>query len=98
MDCAICLNGLFSSEAFRKMNDAGDFEVNLEEPSKCKQFLRRIDNILFDFHEYHFFQKKPYMITPCNHAFHTECLDAWIKQKRECPTCRTPIPSVISHW
>ena len=27
------------------------------------------------------------MITPCNHAFHTECLQKWMEVKLECPTC-----------
>ena len=32
---------------------------------------------------------KPYMITPCGHIFHTECLEKWFNCKRECPNCRT---------
>ena len=28
----------------------------------------------------------------CNHVFHTRCLRMWIKTRRDCPTCRTPIP------
>ena len=32
------------------------------------------------------------MITPCNHAFHTECLQKWMEVKLECPTCRQPLP------
>lgn len=30
--------------------------------------------------------------TPCNHVFHTECLDKWIaRDKRTCPMCREVI-------
>ena len=29
----------------------------------------------------------------CNHAFHTECITMWKKEKEECPVCRTAIPS-----
>ena len=27
-------------------------------------------------------------VTPCNHFFHRECLERWMKVKMECPTCR----------
>merc|ERR1711871_94994 len=33
-----------------------------------------------------------YMLTPCNHLYHSECLTQWMEQKMECPTCRQAIP------
>lgn len=27
----------------------------------------------------------------CNHLFHKECLDEWVKHKQECPVCRSSI-------
>lgn len=33
-----------------------------------------------------------YMITPCDHIFHSSCLDQWMNQKMQCPTCRRPLP------
>jgi hypothetical protein len=27
----------------------------------------------------------------CNHEFHKQCLDKWLKEKFECPTCRSSI-------
>jgi len=46
----------------------------------------------FSFHEHSSnAMKKPYMITDCKHAFHTQCLEKWLMQKRECPSCRTII-------
>jgi hypothetical protein len=34
------------------------------------------------------------MKTPCNHLFHTECLEKWIQFKTECPYCRRDIPNI----
>ena len=33
-------------------------------------------------------RKKKYMITPCDHVFHTVCLEKWMRQKNECPYCK----------
>jgi hypothetical protein len=33
-----------------------------------------------------------YMITPCNHIFHSECLSKWMDEKLECPHCRAALP------
>ena len=38
--------------------------------------------------------KKKYMITPCDHVFHTPCLEKWMKQKNECPYCKGVIPPI----
>ena len=35
-----------------------------------------------------------YMVSPCSHVFHTNCLTDWMKIKMECPVCRTQLPSV----
>ena len=36
--------------------------------------------------------KKKYMVTPCDHVFHTICLEKWLKMKSECPYCRRILP------
>ncbi len=61
-----------------------------------KNFLSKISNIFLDFHEYQFFRKKPFILTPCLHAFHSSCLERWLRLKRECPTDRTIIPPIES--
>eukprot|EP01102_Stenamoeba_stenopodia_P007564 TRINITY_DN2120_c0_g1_i1.p1 TRINITY_DN2120_c0_g1~~TRINITY_DN2120_c0_g1_i1.p1 ORF type:complete len:591 (-),score=58.73 TRINITY_DN2120_c0_g1_i1:77-1849(-) len=33
-----------------------------------------------------------YMLTPCNHLFHSRCLSQWMEFKMECPTCRGALP------
>lgn len=36
--------------------------------------------------------RQDYMVTPCDHLFHTSCLRPWLEQKLECPTCRMQLP------
>lgn len=36
--------------------------------------------------------QKARMLTPCNHVFHTACLQRWMMVKMECPTCRSILP------
>ncbi|CUM63445.1 uncharacterized protein PRCAT00001020001 [Priceomyces carsonii] len=38
--------------------------------------------------------KKTYMITPCRHIFHEECLQDWMKYKLQCPVCRNSLPPI----
>jgi len=33
-----------------------------------------------------------YMIAPCNHVFHKDCLIQWMEVKMECPICRQDLP------
>lgn len=42
--------------------------------------------------------KRAYMITPCDHLFHRQCLTQWVDIKLECPVCRTPLPAVDFVW
>ncbi|KAJ8908513.1 hypothetical protein NDN08_005221 [Rhodosorus marinus] len=32
------------------------------------------------------------MATPCEHVFHEDCLQQWMDEKMECPTCRRLLP------
>ena len=36
--------------------------------------------------------KKNIMITPCNHAYHKDCLTRWMKDRSSCPDCRRKLP------
>ncbi|KAK7205615.1 hypothetical protein BZA70DRAFT_257413 [Myxozyma melibiosi] len=36
--------------------------------------------------------RRNYMVTPCRHIFHTQCLESWMRFKLQCPTCRNPLP------
>lgn len=39
-------------------------------------------------------KKRDYMITPCHHIFHQECLEDWMKYKLLCPICRNSLPPI----
>jgi hypothetical protein len=36
--------------------------------------------------------RRAYMITPCRHAFHSECLEGWMRFRLQCPICREQLP------
>jgi len=38
--------------------------------------------------------RQAYMITPCDHLYHEECLSTWLNYKMECPICRSTLPAV----
>lgn len=38
--------------------------------------------------------RQSYMLAPCNHLFHRDCLIQWMDIKMECPTCRTELPAL----
>ena len=38
---------------------------------------------------------KAYMYTPCNHVFHTQCLEQWLEYKKECPNCRSSMEEYL---
>ncbi|SCU89405.1 LANO_0D04786g1_1 [Lachancea nothofagi CBS 11611] len=45
-----------------------------------------------DIDETHKVDKDSYMVTPCGHIFHTQCLENWMSYKLQCPVCRAPLP------
>lgn len=36
-------------------------------------------------------EDNPLVILDCGHAFHVDCVEKWVKQRKDCPTCRTTI-------
>ena len=56
---------------------------------KC---VKNIRHYLFEFHTVKKnLYNKPFMKTPCGHVFHSDCLENWLNQKMECPSCRQEI-------
>jgi hypothetical protein len=37
-------------------------------------------------------EPKSYMLAPCDHIFHSECMIQWMNVKMECPICRMELP------
>lgn len=35
-----------------------------------------------------------YMLAPCDHLFHQDCLVQWMEVKMECPICRKDLPAL----
>lgn len=36
--------------------------------------------------------RRAYMVTPCRHIFHSNCLEGWMKYRLQCPICRETLP------
>jgi hypothetical protein len=58
------------------------FETGLDPAIDCVICYNRI-NIT---------EPKSYMLAPCDHIFHTECMSQWMNVKMECPICRMELP------
>ena len=53
------------------------------------------DNIFFFYKTSSNINNKLYMLTPCKHVFHSDCLEKWLEQKKECPNCRASFENLI---
>ncbi|ODV62285.1 ubiquitin-protein ligase TUL1 ASCRUDRAFT_74705 [Ascoidea rubescens DSM 1968] len=90
--------GLERGDNTNKNNDDDNFE-----PGKFKvdcaicmndielPIIRNEDEQLKEINE---LNAKKYMVTPCRHIFHTECLEGWMKYKLQCPVCRSSLPPI----
>ena len=38
--------------------------------------------------------RRYYMVTPCHHIYHSECLEGWLRYRLQCPVCRSPCPPI----
>lgn len=85
-ECVICLDilskNIENDDYDENENDLNEFE---KIGNKIIKFVKKLKNNK---------NKKKFMITPCNHTFHSICLEKWLEQKNECPYCRTKIPPI----
>ncbi len=93
-DCVICLFSLLSNDNYKHFED--DFVAAAGSESRNTKYVCNyfdsFKHIWKNFHDVSInMNKKPYMMTPCRHFFHTPCLESWFKQKKECPSCRQDI-------
>lgn len=58
----------------------------------CAICMSEIPIHVEDIPETHDRDIQSYMITPCDHIFHTHCLENWMSYKLQCPVCRSPLP------
>lgn len=58
----------------------------------CAICMNDVPVYVDDIPKTHKVDKESYMITPCSHIFHTQCLESWMSYKLQCPVCRAPLP------
>ena len=81
--CIVCKNN-FSSEA-KVFNPLEYKALKICIKENFIFFYKQSSNIL----------NKLYMVTPCKHIFHSECLEKWLEHKKECPNCRTSLENLV---
>lgn len=96
MDCVICIHPLAPTAG--KLYTEDDFlDLNQERRCGLRKVVKLFSNCrnFIDFHRIEIKRaKKNYMATSCMHYFHTDCLESWIKVKKECPFCRKEIKNM----
>lgn len=91
-----------TSESIDKLNESSFAEDN----SLCAICLGDLFEIVNDITDIKIIQNKHYrkilkkvrknkiMVSPCEHAFHPECLFKWMEIRMECPCCRKVLPLI----
>jgi len=86
-ECVICLENLDNLAINNQEEDDEIFKTRGNYIEKFAMMIQKWNKKK---------NNKPYMKTPCNHVFHTKCLETWLEIKNECPYCRQKIPPLDS--
>lgn len=81
----------FQSITLKFLNEHGDSKSKETYTTDCSICMSEIALYIEDVPQTHAVDKYTYMVTPCNHIFHTECLENWMSYKLQCPVCRAPL-------
>ena len=93
IDKIIISNNIKKSDNTKLIEENNDNNNNHKKENIILTILKII-KILFSDNFFSFYKKKSasngelYMLTPCSHVFHSECLEKWFEFKKECPNCR----------
>ena len=87
VECVICLESLENVGVNNDEDNEYNFKENMNYAEKLAIMIQKWSKRK---------KNKPYMKTPCNHFFHTKCLETWLELKNECPYCRQKIPPLES--
>ena len=80
-------------KVLNKIKEIYELNLSQEDIIIYKEFIKRIlTKGILDFYEYDFRLLKKYMLIPCGHFFHSNCLENWIEIENKCPLCRQSIP------
>jgi hypothetical protein len=95
--CAICLvkindDPTKESDIKYELNSSKDNDIFDSDDDEKSSLSEKIINGIKNWKNK--ITKKPIMITPCHHIYHTICLERSLQSKNICPVCRTKIPPV----
>jgi hypothetical protein len=60
----------------------------------CRDPFLPVFDCVICYNEIDIRNRRGYMLAPCDHIFHKECLLQWMDVKMECPVCRTELPAL----
>lgn len=106
--CAICLGEFVAKKDNKKDNNDNtlreirekNINSNLETSSldfpipreNYPFYIRVLRQIKIFFYKCFEAKRKEFMLTPCKHLFHRDCLKLWMEKKNGCPVCRHDLP------